>query len=412
MKLTKSIIISLLFGIIFGGLVRNILHYDNYTNNLLDSLSLISEIFINLIKMIVAPLIFTTLTLGIINIGNSAKGVGKLFIKCLVFFLISSLLSLSIGWIIVDLFKPGLEMSKYAHDLIGVVNKNNTGLNFNGISLINFVRDMVPSNIMGAFTGNHIIQIVIFSILLGFALNSMNIQDVDIIKRLLNAIMNAMFIICNFVMKLVPLAIFASISHVIIKNGFGVLYTYLLFILEYYIALIIVWLSLYLLSLKIVGKSIHKLLIKIFPALALSFVTTSSEVAYPSILKELDNFGVKNKISSFVLPLGYSFNMIGSMVYFSFAMIFLVQVFAIKISFYQQLYIFFVLLITSKGIAGVPRASIMVIASAVSIFQFPAASILLLLPIDSFADMGRSATNVFANALTSTFIDKWQKDKE
>jgi Na+/H+-dicarboxylate symporter len=222
--------------------------------------------------------------------------------------------------------------------------------------------------------------------------------------------MHAMFAICNTVMKLVPIAVFASISGVIIKHGFGVLETYMVFILEYYLALLIVWFVIYLFSLKVVGRRIHELIAKITPPLSLSFATSSSEVAYPAVFEALEEFGVREKISSFVMPMGYSFNMIGSMVYFSFAIIFITQVFSIDISFTDKLYIFFMLLITSKGIAGVPRASIMVISSAVSAFHFPEASILLLLPIDAFADMGRSATNVYANAVMTTFIDKWHKD--
>jgi len=411
MKAARAIIISLILGVIFGGIIRSTHICHNCTPQLLEWLSLISEVFIKLIKMIVAPLIFATLSLGIINIGNNAKGLGRLFIKCLVIFLLSSILSLSIGWIIVDIFKPGVSMASHAYDIIGVTSKTGK-LNSAAISITGFVREIVPENVIASFAGNHIIQIVVFSILFGLALTRVNSVSRDAIRDVLDGIMQAMFAICNMVMKLVPFAVFAAIAHVVIKNGFGVLYTYLLFILEYYLGLVIVWVVMYLLALKIVGRKINQFMLKIFPALSLSFATSSSEVAYPSIFEELDRFGVKRKISSFVLPMGYSFNMIGSMIYFSFAMIFLLQVFGIKVSFSEQLYIFFVLLITSKGIAGVPRASIMVISSAVAAFHFPEASILLLLPIDSFADMGRSATNVFANALTATFVDVWEDKKE
>ena len=282
-----------------------------------------------------------------------------------------------------------------------------TGFDASAISLSGFVKEIVPDSVVAAFSGNHIIQVVVFSIFFGFALTKINESGRVVVRDFLDDIMKSMFAICNIVMKLVPLAVFAAISDTIIKNGFSVLYSYLLFILEYYLALMIVWFLLYLLSLRIIGKKINQLIKRIFPALALSFATSSSEVVYPSIFEELDRFGVRNKISSFVLPMGYSFNMIGSMVYFSFAMIFIMQVYGIHLSFTDKLFIFFMLLITSKGIAGVPRASIMVISSAVAAFHFPPASVLLLLPIDSFADMGRSATNVFANALTSAFIDKW-----
>lgn len=411
MKAARSIVISLILGILFGWLVRNVITLSpSVTVKLLDYLAMASDIFIKLIKMIVAPLIFASLTLGVINIGDNAKGLGILFTRVLTLFIISSICSLFIGWFVIDLFKPGLSMTEIGRNLLATGTSVGNNFDSASISVAHFVKETVPDNIVGAFAGNHIIQIVIFSLFFGFALTKIEGKDRNAIRDVLNAVMHAMFAISYSVMKLVPLAVFASIANVIIKNGFGVLYTYLLFILEYYLALVGVWVALYFVSLKVVGRKINQLIMAIVPPLSLSFATSSSEVAYPGVYKELENYGTREKISSFVLPMGYSFNMIGSMVYFSFAIIFITQVFGINISFSDKLYIFFMLLITSKGIAGVPRASIMVISSAVTAFHFPAASILLLLPIDAFADMGRSATNVYANALMTTFIDKWHKD--
>lgn len=411
MKAARAIIISLILGIFFGWLIRY-LQLDPTTNSkLLEVLTMASDIFIKLIKMIVAPLIFASLSLGVLNIGDNAKSLGQLFIKVLGLFILSSICSLFIGWFVIDLFKPGLSMVEVGKSLLAEGSQTVGGkFDSSAISLSNFIKEIIPDNIVSSFAGNHIIQIVIFSILFGFALTKIAPKGQESLKTLLDAIMHAMFGICHLVMKLVPIAVFASIANVIIKHGFGVLYTYMLFILEYYLALIVVWLVLYIISLKVVGRSINRLLKSVIPPLSLSFATSSSEVAYPAVFEALDNHGVREKISSFVLPMGYSFNMIGSMVYFSFAIIFITQVFGIDISFTDKLYIFFMLLITSKGIAGVPRASIMVITSAVSAFHFPMASILLLLPIDAFADMGRSATNVYANTVMTTFIDKWHKD--
>lgn len=411
MKAARAIIISLILGIFFGWFIRYIQLDPTSNSKLLEVLTMASDIFIKLIKMIVAPLIFASLSLGVLNIGDNAKSLGQLFIKVLGLFIFSSICSLFIGWFVIDLFKPGLSMVEVGKSLLAEGAQTAGGkFDSSAISLSNFIKEIIPDNIVSSFAGNHIIQIVIFSILFGFALTKISPKGQDSLKTLLDAIMHAMFGICHLVMKLVPIAVFASIANVIIKHGFGVLYTYMLFILEYYLALIVVWLVLYVISLKVVGRSINRLLKSVIPPLSLSFATSSSEVAYPAVFEALDNHGVREKISSFVLPMGYSFNMIGSMVYFSFAIIFITQVFGIDISFTDKLYIFFMLLITSKGIAGVPRASIMVITSAVSAFHFPMASILLLLPIDAFADMGRSATNVYANTVMTTFIDKWHKD--
>ena len=410
MKAARAIVISLLLGIFFGWLVRYLSLPQTTTASILQYLSMASDIFIKLIKMIVAPLIFASLSLGVINIGDNAKGLGLLFGRVLGLFIISSICSLFIGWFVIDLFKPGLSMVEVGKNLLEEGTSVAGKFDSSSISLAHFVQETIPDNIFNAFAGGHIIQIVIFSLFFGVALTKINPKGREAIRELLDAIMHAMFAICHTVMKLVPIAVFASIANVIIKNGFGVLYTYMVFILEYYLALIVVWLVIYIISLKVVGKGINKLINAIIPPLSLSFATSSSEVAYPAVFEALEEHGVREKISSFVMPMGYSFNMIGSMVYFSFAIIFITQVFGIDISFTDKLYIFFMLLITSKGIAGVPRASIMVISSAVTAFHFPAASILLLLPIDAFADMGRSATNVYANAVMTTFIDKWHKD--
>ena len=410
MKAARAIIISLILGILFGWVIRNISLPQATTNSLLEYLSMASDIFIKLIKMIVAPLIFASLSLGVINIGENSKGLGVLFGRVLGLFVISSICSLFIGWFVIDLFKPGLSMVEVGKSLLESVTIAGGKFDSSSISLSHFVQETIPDNIINAFAGGHIIQIVIFSIFFGIALTKVNPAGRELMRNLLDTLMHAMFAICNIVMKLVPIAVFASIANVIIKNGFGVLYTYMVFIVEYYLALIVVWLVIYLVSLKVVGRKINELIKAIIPPLSLSFATSSSEVAYPAVFEALEEHGVREKISSFVMPMGYSFNMIGSMVYFSFAIIFITQVFGIDISFTDKLYIFFMLLITSKGIAGVPRASIMVISSAVTAFHFPAASILLLLPIDAFADMGRSATNVYANAVMTTFIDKWHKD--
>lgn len=411
MKAARLIIISLALGILFGWIIRNSNLSHELTASILEYLSMASDIFIKLIKMIVAPLIFASLTLGVINIGDNSKGLGILFGRVLGLFILSSICSLFVGWFVIDLFKPGLAMVEVGKNILATSGADAVSkFDSNQISLTHFVQETIPDNVFNAFSGGHIIQIVIFSLFFGVALTKIAPQSRDAIRVLLDGIMHAMFAICHTVMKLVPIAVFASISTVIIKHGFGVLETYLIFILEYYLALVLVWVIIYLISLKVVGRSINSLISKIIPPLSLSFATSSSEVAYPAVFEALEEHGVREKISSFVMPMGYSFNMIGSMVYFSFAIIFIIQVFGINISFTDKLYIFFMLLITSKGIAGVPRASIMVISSAVAAFHFPEASILLLLPIDAFADMGRSATNVYANAVMTTFIDKWHKD--
>lgn len=298
MKAARIIIISLILGILFGWLIRSLNLSQDINANILQYLSMASDIFIKLIKMIVAPLIFASLTLGVINIGDNAKGLGVLFGRVLGLFVISSICSLFVGWFMIDLFKPGLSMVSVGQSILAssgatVASKFDS----NQISVAHFVQETIPDNVFNAFSGGHIIQIVIFSLFFGVALTKISAESRNAIRVLLDGIMHAMFAICNTVMKLVPIAVFASISNVIIKHGFGVLTTYLVFILEYYLALVAVWLIIYVISLKVVGRKINQLITSIIPPLSLSFATSSSEVSLILLyLKRLMNMVCVKKL--------------------------------------------------------------------------------------------------------------------
>jgi Na+/H+-dicarboxylate symporter len=196
---------------------------------------------------------------------------------------------------------------------------------------------------------------------------------------------------------------------VVAKKGLGVLVTYGVFIGEFYFGLLLLWLLLLFAAYLLVGRRVKTLVSRIKEPLLLAFSTASSEAAFPKTLEELERFGCKNRIVSFVLPLGYSFNLDGSMMYMTFASLFIAQSYGINMSFDQQITMLLVLMITSKGIAGVPRASLVVIAGTLSSFQIPEAGLLLLLGIDHLLDMGRSATNVVGNAVATVAVSKWEK---
>ncbi len=209
-------------------------------------------------------------------------------------------------------------------------------------------------------------------------------------------------------MNLAPVAVFGAMAAIIAKQGLGILTTYSIFIGEFYLGLFILWMILAFAGFVVVGKRITDLLRRIKEPILLAFSTSSSEAAFPKTMEELEKFGCKDKIVSFVLPLGYSFNLDGSMMYMTFASLFIAQSYAIDLPFATQISMLLVLMLTSKGIAGVPRASLVVIAGTLATFNIPEAGLALLLGIDPLLDMGRSATNVVGNSVATAVVSKWE----
>ncbi|MFM8332334.1 MAG: dicarboxylate/amino acid:cation symporter [Candidatus Methylumidiphilus sp.] len=365
-------------------------------------LSVLTDIFMRLIKMIIAPLVFATLVVGMGKMGDGHT-VGRIGGKAILWFFSASLFSLLLGMLLVNLFTPGenLHMPLPAADA-------ETGLQKAAPSLGGFVAHIVPTSIAEAMAHNEILQIVVFSMFFGLACAQLGELAGPMVKSL-DSLGHIMLKVTSYVMHFAPVAVFAAITAVIAKQGLGVLMTYGLFIGEFYLGLLLLWLSLGFVGFLCLGRRVFSLLRHIREPALIAFGTASSEAAYPKLLVQLERFGCEEKIVGFVLPLGYSFNLDGSMMYMTFAVLFIAQAYGIHMPLPDQLFMLLVLLFTSKGVAGVPRASLVVIAATLSMFHIPEAGLLLLLGIDQLLDMGRSASNVFGNSLAAAVVSRWEK---
>ena len=367
-------------------------------------LGLVTDGFLRLIKMIIAPLVLSTLTLGIAHMGGGGA-VGRTFVRTMAWFIAASVVSLALGIFMVNLLQPGVGVGlelPAANVASGVATK--------AFDLKEFVSHIVPKSIFEAMANNEVLQIVVFSLFAGVALISIGEQGRPIIRGL-DALMHLMLRITGYVMQVAPLAVFAAVASSIAVEGLSIVIVFGRFIGGFYLALAVLWLVLLGAGSVVIGvPNIRRLITEIREPFLITFATASSEASYPKLLEALERFGVPNRIASFVLPLGYSFNLDGSMMYCAFASIFIAQAYGIDLSLGQEFAMLGLLMITSKGIAGVPRASLVVIAATLPYFNIPEAGLLLVLAVDHFLDMGRSATNVIGNAVATAVVAKWDAE--
>jgi Na+/H+-dicarboxylate symporter len=399
-RLTGYILAGLVLGIAVG-YVANISLED--ASGFADTLSLLTTLFLRLIKMIIAPLVFSTLVVGIAKMGD-AKEVGRIGIKALGWFVIASVISLSLGLLLVNLFRPGDALA-----LSGAVPAAgaSSGITASGLTLKEFITHLVPASIVDGMSKNEILQIVIFSIFFGTGAAAVGARATPLIDAI-DGVAHVMLKVTGYVMNFAPVAVFAAVAGTIAKSGVGVLSTYGVFMGEFYLGIGLLWLVLIAIGTLFVGPRIFKLLRELREPTILAFTCASSEAAFPKTLEGLERFGVKNRLAAFVLPIGYSFNLDGSMMYCTFATIFIAQAYGIEVPLSTQLTMMLVLMLTSKGMAGVPRASLVVIAATLGQFHIPEAGLLLLIGIDHFLDMARSATNVIGNGIATAVVAKWE----
>jgi len=368
----------------------------------LQGFTLLSDIFLRLIKMIVAPLVFTSLVVGVAKVDN-IKSVGRIGGKTLLWFLGATLVSLLLGMLLVNLFGPGRGVNLN-------IPYSEVSLPAAAFSVKDFVEHIFPESFFSAMAGNQILQIVVFSLFFGIGTAAIG-EKGQIIIKVFEAITQVLLKITGYVMYLAPLAVFGAMAAIIAKQGLGILSTYTVFIGEFYFSLVILWLLIIAAGYFILNKSVFKLVGRIKDAMLVAFGTSTSEAAYPKLFEELEQFGCSNKIVSFVLPLGYSFNLDGGMMYMTFASLFIAQAYGIHLSLAQQLTMLLILMLTSKGIAGVPRAALVVVALILPQFNIPAeAGFALIVGIDPLLDMGRSATNVLGNAVATAVVSKWENE--
>lgn len=363
--------------------------------------SLLTDMFLRLIKMIVAPLVFTTLVVGVAKLGD-INSVGRIGAKTLAWFLSASFMSLLLDMIMVNVLKPGEAMNLPLPDL-----HEQLDLERGDFSLKNFLHHVFPASVIDAMAKNEILQIVVFSLLFGVATAALGERG-NVIVHFFDTIAQVILKITGYVMNLAPLAVFGAMTVIVAKQGPGILQTYLTFISEFYVSLFLLWSALILGGFCIIGTRVLSLMWQVQEPILLAFSTSSSEAAFPKTMEELGKFGCKDTVVSFVLPLGYSFNLDGSMMYMTFASLFIAQSYGMDLPLPTQLGMLLVLMLTSKGIAGVPRASLVVIAGTLATFNIPEAGLALLLGIDPVLDMGRSATNVVGNSIATAVVSKWE----
>jgi Na+/H+-dicarboxylate symporter len=369
-------------------------------------IKMLATIFIRLVQMIISPLVFTTLVVGIAKLGD-IKAVGRIGGKAMGWFFSASFISLLIGMFWVNTLEPGFGL---ALGKVDVSTASEVVSKTEGFSAQNFVEHIIPKSIVEAMANNEILQIVIFSIFFGLAAASIG----DYAKPVVNALDKTSHIVLkmvNYVMKFAPIGVFGAIAGVFaIRDLNDLLLTYAKFFGSFLVGISTLWFVLLLVGYIFLKNRMTTLLRHIVSPLFIAFGTTSSEAVFPKLTEELERFGVKDKIVSFMLPLGYSFNLDGSMMYMTFASIFIAQAYGVPLDFGTQMTMLLVLMLTSKGIAGVPRASLVVVAATCGMFNIPIEGIALILPIDHFCDMFRSATNVLGNALATSVVGKWEKD--
>ncbi|MBE1529323.1 Na+/H+-dicarboxylate symporter [Sphingopyxis sp. OAS728] len=401
-RLTLYILIGMILGVITGYLVRVYVPADSEAFTYwLRSFSTLSTIFLNLIKLVVAPLILGTLVAGIAHMGDSSA-LGRIGTRAITWFILASLISISLGLIMVNFFEPGagLNLTVGAHSIaeVGEVKK---------LDLFEFIEHVFPKNIFQAMADNNVLQILVFALFAGVGLTAIGDKGKPLVRGA-EALAELMLQITGYVMRLAPIAVFGALAGVVAKYGLGILGTYAELVTEFYLSLVVLWVILLGAGAIFLGRRIFSLIRYIRQPLLIAFSTASSEAAMPKLFEQLDRFGVPRRISGFVLPLGYSFNLDGSMMYASFATLFIAQAYGIELSITQQILILLTLMVSSKGIAAVPRASLVVITATLAMFDLPVEGVALIFAIDQFLDMGRTATNVVGNAVATSVITKWE----
>jgi len=400
-KLTTIILIGMVLGILVGWACNTMWPDPKTAKTIADYISLITDIFLRLIKMIIAPLVFSTLVVGVAHMGDP-KAVGRIGGKAMLWFVGASLVSLLTGMILVNILRPGDNLNLPLPDANSATNLKVASLNVK-----DFVAHLVPRSVVEAMATNEILQIVVFSLFFGVACAAIG-EKAKVLTEGIEEMSHVILKITGYIMALAPLAVFASMAAIITTQGLGILVTYGKFVVEFYFGLVVLWCILVAVGFLVFGHHAFRLVNLVREPFLLAFSTASSEAAYPKTMEQLEKFPVTKKIISFVLPMGYSFNLDGSMMYCTFAALFIAQAYNIQLSTAEQITMLLLLMLTSKGMAGVPRASLVVIAATLSSFNIPEAGLLLIIGIDQFLDMGRSATNVIGNSLATAVVAKWE----
>ncbi len=394
--LTRLIVVGMVLGMLTGYTLHENLPASSI-GVIIPWFKLLSDIFLNLIRMVVAPLVFATIVVGIVNMGDTAA-LGRIGLRALGWFIGASLISISLGLVLVNLLQPGVGQSLEAVAKAPEVAP---------LDPVVFLLNIVPKNFFEAMATNNILQILVLALFAGVALSALGRKGEPLV-RVCESLSEVMLQVTGYVMRYAPIAVFGALANVVADHGPEILYKLWKLVLEFFLGLAILWAILIGLGALVLKQKIWHLLRFIREPLMIGFSTASSEAALPRLLEQLDRFGVPRRISGFVLPLGYSFNLDGTMMFMSFAVIFIAQVYGIELHWTRQIAILLTLMISSKGVAGVPRASTVIIAATLGMFGLPVEGITLIFGVDWFLDMGRTATNVLGNSIATAVITKWE----
>ncbi|MBK4992222.1 dicarboxylate/amino acid:cation symporter [Pseudomonas sp. S37] len=402
----RAIVIAMVLGVALGGTLNTQLD-AGLAKEISGYLNLITDIFLRLIKMVIAPIVFATLVTGVASMAGSGS-IGRVGLKAFSWFLIASLVSIGIGLLFANIFQPGAGMNLVVDSAKSV----STGLNTSGFTLSSFLTHVFPKSIIEAMANNEVLQIVVFSLFFGSGLAFVKSSGKSIIMDMLEELASVMFKVTDHVMFVAPFAVFAAISSTITIYGLGVVVTFGKMVAQYFLGLALLWTIITIAGYLALGHRIKDLFKLMREPLLLAFSTASSEAAYPKTIAALDKFGSNKRVNSFVLPLGYSFNLDGSMMYQAFIVMFIAQAYNIEMTIGHQIMVLLTLLVISKGTAGVARASLVVLAAGLPMIGLPEAGLLLILAIDPILDMGRTATNVFGCSVATAVIGRHGNEGE
>jgi Na+/H+-dicarboxylate symporter len=401
-RLTLWILIGLVAGIVVGYVLNTGIDDPAQRQQVASYFSVVADMFLRLIRMIIAPLVFATLVVGIAHLGDTAA-IGRIGVRTIAWFIVAGLISLLLGLFAATVLQPGASLD-LPIPAAGAASEVSTS----ALSIKEFVTHLVPRSIVEAMATNEILQIVVFSVFFGIGIGAVG-KSAHALVDVIDQVAQVMLRVTGYVMLLAPVAVFAAIANTVTIRGLDIIVTYGKFVGGFYIALAVLWAVLLLMGAVFIGGRVRELVSMIREPVLLAFSTASSEAAYPKTLQQLERFGVSKRIASFVLPLGYSFNLDGSMMYQAFALLFIAQAYGIELTVVQQIMMLLLLMVTSKGIAGVPRASLVVLAATIGQLGLPEGGVLLVLAVDQFLDMGRSATNVVGNSVATVVVAKWER---
>ncbi|MFM0740580.1 dicarboxylate/amino acid:cation symporter [Paraburkholderia xenovorans] len=401
-RLSTYILLGLVLGVIVGYFVNVNVPSGPQNKEIAEGFNIVADAFLRLIKMVIAPLVFSGIVTGMAN-SDGPKELGRIGGKAMAWFFIASVMSLGLGMALSNLYGLGVGVHM-PQSSAGAVEFNNAAF-----SLKTMVAKIVPQSVVLAMAQNEIMAILLFAVFFGFGLSAVCKQNQsNALTQALDDVFHVMLKIARYVMYAAPVGVFAAVAAAISQHGIGVLLVYGRFVGGVYSGFFLLCCTVVLAGYVFLGKRVFQLIASLREPLLVGFSTASSEAALPKMLERLTNFGVPRKVSTFVLPLAYSFNLDGAMMYQAFATIFLVQAYHLDVSLGQQLGMLMVMLIASKGSAGVPRGSLVILTAMLPTFGIPVEGVVLLLAVDVFVDMGRTVTNLIGNGVATAALAHWE----